>query len=77
MDGRRPQPRSVGETMPRLETLAILVGLLIAAAIMFVRMGLPSLGELDGAAAVFAMVAAWWGIALGVWSDAHDDAVGG
>jgi hypothetical protein len=68
----------VGETMPRLETLAILVGLFLAAAIMLVRIGLPSLGELDGAAAVFAMVAAWWGIALGVWSGTtDDDAVGG
>jgi hypothetical protein len=77
MGARRTQPRSVGDTIPRLETLAILVGLLVAAAIMFVRMGLPSLGELDGAAAVFAMVAAWGGIALGVWSGANDDAVGG
>jgi hypothetical protein len=69
----RAQTRSVTRTLPRLETFAILIGLLLAFAFVVARMGLPSLGDLDGAAAVFVMVAAWWGIALGVWSGAAED----
>ena len=59
--------------MARLETLAILVGLVLAIVFVAIGLGTVSLGELDLAAAVFAMVAAWWGIALGVWSGATDD----
>lgn len=62
--------------MTRLETLAIFVGLLLALAFVAVRM--DSVTEIDAAVAVFAMVAAWWGIAIGLWSDApDDDAIGG
>lgn len=58
--------------MARVEMLAIFIGLVLAMAFVAIRMGSVALGELDVAAAVFAMVAAWWGIALGIRSGESD-----
>jgi hypothetical protein len=54
--------------MARVEILAILVGLGLAVGFVLMRIGSTGAEQLDGAAAVFAMVAAWWGIAIGIWN---------